>query len=69
MDDSNKFLQTVQGAIAVKGIPKKQLARRCKLSKPRFSEILHGDVKMPAEVKKKLIAELELQPVMEKMGL
>lgn len=68
MADS-KFLELIRAAIAAKQIPKKVLARRCKVNRPTFSYFLHGDKEMPDEVKTKLIKELELEPYVEKLGL
>ena len=63
------FLNIVRAAIATKQIPKKTLARRCGVSKPRFSEILHGDREMPPEVKERLISELEIDKTRKKMAV
>ena len=63
-----KFLQVVRAAIGVKNIPKKILAKRCKTSKPRFSEMLHGDREMPKEVQEILIAELGLKKIWAKLS-
>ena len=63
-----KLLRTINAAIPLRGILKKQLARRCGLSKPRFSEMLHGDRDMPEEVQKRLIAELGIEEVWAKLS-
>ena len=60
-----KFLQIIRGMIAVKEIPKKSLARKCKVSRPQFSEMIHGDRTMPREVRERLIKELELESILE----
>lgn len=65
----NNFLKLIRAKIASDNIKKKQLARRCRISRPYFSLMLHGDKPMPEEVKEKLIQELDLQPCMERLGL
>jgi len=60
----NRFLMAVRAAIAIKNIPKKKLARRCRVSKARFSEFIHGDRPMPHEVRERLIKELGLEKVL-----
>ena len=65
----NKFLIAVRMAIAGQGILKKSLARKCKVSRPQFSEMIHGDRIMPEEVKERLILELGLEPHIERLGL
>lgn len=66
---SEKFLTAVRMAIAGKGILKKTLARRCKVSRPQFSEIIHGDRPMTEAVKERLIKELGLESHLEGLGL
>lgn len=61
MSNEEKFLALIRGAIAIKKIQKKSLARRCKVSRPYFSEMLHGDREMPPEVRDRLIKELGLE--------
>ncbi len=68
MTDS-KFLELIRATIAAKQIPKKVLARRCKVSRPVFSYYIHGDKEMTNEVKTRLIAELDLQNHVERLGL
>lgn len=63
-----KFLELLRAAIGAKNVPKKMLARKCKISKPLFSEFLHGDKPMPGEVKARLIEELGLEPCMAKIA-
>ena len=65
----NKFLTAVRMAIAGKGILKKTLARRCRVSRPQFSEMIWGDRVMPPEVRKRLISELELNEYVSRLGL
>jgi hypothetical protein len=60
-----KFLEHVRAAIGAKNIPKKVLARRCRVSRPQFSEMIHGDREMPEEVKKRLLKELDLRETLE----
>jgi hypothetical protein len=62
------FLELVRAAIAAKSILKKSLARRCKVSRPYFSEMIHGDRPMPDAVRERLINELGLQPMLEKLN-
>jgi hypothetical protein len=58
-----KTLAIIRAAIAGKGVLKKHLARKCGVSRPYFSEYLHGDREMPATVRDRLIRELELEDV------
>jgi hypothetical protein len=64
-----RFLELIRAAIAAKQIPKKVLARRCKVNRPTFSYFIHGDKEMPDEIKAKLIQELELETQVERLGL
>ena len=61
MRNDKKLLAAIRGAIAIKQIPKKSLARKCKVSRPQFSEMLHGDREMPQEVRDRLLKELGLE--------
>ena len=61
MSKDEKLLAVIRGAIAIKQMPKKSLARKCKVSRPYFSEMLHGDREMPLEVRDRLIKELGLE--------
>ena len=61
MSRDEKFLAAIRGAIAIQQIPKKSLARKCKVSRPQFSEMIHGDREMPPEVRDRLIKELGLE--------
>lgn len=61
MSNDNNLLAAIRAAIAIQQIPKKSLARKCKVSRPQFSEILHGDREMPPEVRDRLIKELSLE--------
>jgi hypothetical protein len=63
------FLKLIRASIALKNVQKKKLARRCKISRPYFSLMLHGDKSMPDEIKTRLIAELDLQDHVERLGL
>ena len=38
-------------SVAAEQIPKKVLARRCKVNRPTFSYFLHGDKEMPERSK------------------
>jgi len=67
MTDRN-FLKLVRATIAAESILKKSLARRCKISRPYFSEMIHGDRPMPDAVKERLIDELNLQPMLERLN-
>ncbi len=64
-----KFLELVRATIAAKQIPKKVLARRCKVNRPTFSYFIHGDKKMPGDVKSRLIKELGIEGHVERLGL
>jgi len=66
--ERDKFLTLVRAVIAAKDIPKKSLARRCKVSRPQFSEIIHGDREMPEEVRQRLVSELGLEQAIQKMN-
>jgi hypothetical protein len=57
----DKTLAIIRAAIAGKDILKKNLARKCGVSRPYFSEYLHGDRPMPETVRARLIRELELE--------
>ena len=61
MGKDERLLAAIRGAIAIKQIPQKSLARKCKVSRPYFSAMLHGDREMPPEVKERLIRELGLE--------
>jgi hypothetical protein len=65
MDDG--ALAVIRAAIASKGILKKNLARQCGVSRPYFSEYLHGDRPMPPGVRDRLIRELQLEADFERM--
>ena len=60
-----RLLQLIRAEIAIQEIPKKKLARQCRISKPLFSNYIHGDIKMPKNVKKILIKELKLETAMK----
>jgi transcriptional regulator with XRE-family HTH domain len=61
--NEKRLLTAIRAAIAAKQIPKKKLARRCKISRSYFSMILQGEYPLPLEVKDTLIAELGLQSI------
>jgi len=61
MSNDKQLLAAIRGAIAIQQIPKKSLARKCKVSRPQFSEMLHGDREMPQEVRHRLLQELGLK--------
>jgi hypothetical protein len=63
------FRKVILAQIAAEGFQKKSLARKCKVSRPQFSLMLHGDKPMPSEVRERLITELNLQPIVERLGL
>ena len=63
------FLKLARAKIAADNVKKKKLARRCKISRPYFSLMLHGDKNMTDAVKCKLIEELNLQEHVKKLGL
>jgi hypothetical protein len=64
--NNKKFLGLVRAAIGAEEIPKKVLARRCKVSRPQFSEMIHGDREMPRHVMERLIRELDLENALGK---
>jgi plasmid maintenance system antidote protein VapI len=63
-----RFLKVVRAAIAAKEVPKKSLARKCKVSRPQFSEMIHGDRPMPLEVQQRLIKELGIMEIWAKLS-
>jgi hypothetical protein len=67
-NDEERFRVLVNMGIAGRGVLKKTLARRCGLTKPRFSEMLRGDRPFPPEVKKRLMDELELEQTWAKLS-
>jgi hypothetical protein len=66
--DDEKLLQLINAAIPLRKILKKTLARRCGVSKPRFSEMLHGDRPMPSGVQKRLIKELGIKEIWDRLS-
>ena len=64
MPDSRN-LQKIRAQIAINRIPKKSLARKCKVSRPQFSEMIHGDREMPREVKMRLFELLKIKAVID----
>ena len=64
---NENVLAVIRAAIASKSILKKSLARKCGVSRPYFSEYLHGDRPMPVAVRDRLIKELQLESVFERM--
>ncbi len=64
-----RFLKLVRAKIAAENFKKKSLAKKCKISSPRFSEIIHGDRIMPPEVRECLITELELESHIERLEI
>lgn len=69
IEENEKFLKLVQAAIAAENFQKKRLARKCKVTRPQFSEMIHGYRLMPPEVRTRLISELELESHVERLGL
>ena len=65
--NDGKFLALVRATIGIKEIQKKRLARRCKISRPYFSQILHEDVPLPHRVKDVLVSELNLASAMQRL--
>jgi len=53
----------VRGKKAMLGKKSKFLARRCRVSQPKFSNILSGEIAMPESVKEILIRELSLESI------
>jgi hypothetical protein len=64
-----KFLKLVRAQIAAENFQKKSLARKCKVTRPQFSEMIHGDRIIPPKVRERLISELELEVHVERLGL
>ena len=56
-------LKKIRAQIAMDRVPKKSLARKCKVSRPQFSEMIHGDREMPQEVRTRLFELLKLKAV------
>jgi hypothetical protein len=63
-----QLLEIIRAAIGAKNIPKKVLARRCKVSRSYFSLMLHGDKEMPEEVKHRLLKELNLPATLQMLS-
>jgi len=63
-----KLLSAIRGAIGILDVPKKSLARKCKVSRPDFSRMIRGEKEMPPYVQQKLIKELKIQTVCEKLS-
>jgi len=59
------FLRLVRAKIAIDNVPKKFLARKCKVNRPTFSYFIHGDKPMTDFVKDVLIRELELEEYLD----
>jgi transcriptional regulator with XRE-family HTH domain len=58
MTEVDVKLATIRALIGAKDIKKKTLARRCKLTKSQFANILHGDSPLPGDVEVRLEKEL-----------
>ena len=69
-DDVNvTLLELFRAKIAIDNQQKKSLARKLKVTRPQFSEMLHGDRPIPQEVRKRLIMLLDLQTHVSRLGL
>jgi hypothetical protein len=55
-----RTLRIINGAIAMKGFLKKDLARTCGISPSQLSLYLHGDVQIPFKGYESLVRELRL---------
>jgi plasmid maintenance system antidote protein VapI len=64
-----KFLKLVRAQIGAENIQKKSLARKCRVSRPKFSEIIHGYKPMTETIRERLIKELRLETHVERLGL
>lgn len=64
-----KLLAIVRAFIAAKQIPKKSLARKCRVSRPQFSEMIHGDRDMPPEVQDLLLKELGISSAWQSLSV
>jgi hypothetical protein len=65
MKNDDQFLRLVHGAIGVRGIKKKNLARKCGLDWTNFSHVLHGDRPLTDHAREVLIRELDLADVLD----
>ena len=65
MGRDGRFLQLVRAKQAIDLTPKKVLARRCGVPRPRFSEMLRGEIEMPHSVRRRLVQELGLGGVLD----
>jgi len=63
-----KFLQLVRAVKGVRNMRNKYLAKKCKVSQPKFSNILNGEFEMPESVKEVLIRELELEKFWKRLS-
>ncbi len=53
-----KMLALIRASIAARDYPKKRLARACKVSRPDFAKMIHGDIELPATVRDKIFEVL-----------
>jgi len=69
MKVNKNVLAMIRGKIAMQGILKKTLARRCGVSSSQFSELIWGDRPMPAHILRRLLHELDLTQTVKKLHL
>ena len=66
---NEKLLAIIRALIGAREFPKKKLARRCGVPRPDFSRMIHGDMKMPDQVRDKLLSLLCEEKVRDKILL
>jgi hypothetical protein len=59
----------IRMVIARDGLKKKELARKCDISRSEFSEMIWGDRLIPKPVLKQLLHELSIEDKVYKLGL
>jgi hypothetical protein len=69
MKRNKNLLGIIRAKIAMDGVLKKSLARKCRVSQSQFSEMLWGDRPMPEDTLKILLRELELTDTVKKLVL
>lgn len=69
MKRNPKLLALLRAKIAADNHLKKNLARECGISRPYFSQMLHGDVVMREDVLDTLLDRLCMREAIEELGL
>ena len=69
MKVNTNLLALIRGKIAMEGVLKKSLARKCGISRSQFSEMIWGDRPMPKDILQTLLHELELTDTAKRLVL